>query len=1301
MFLAMMVVQVGKKNKDSDKRRALRKGEEAFDPAQAKLIETMLMVPQSHSGRSTTHTPPESPDSSRSPPRACLTSLVAGTTPLPTTINTPTTRAAKRRKGRPGGKAQRPANGGSLQAPPPGKATCLLTMEELSKGMLTEEAIRAAAGSVSTRELHDVTALALVVDSSQVSVEGVWEAVPNLHTLTLDGSRLLSFRDLGVGLRHLNTLSLESSFVEELDGIGALSGLRELRLAHNRVSDVTPLACHATLQVLSLERNRVSDIKALEILSSLPLLYSLNLSGNPLMESLSKLRDGRGRGVVHKLIPQIKVLDGTHLSSREGDPVDAQTLDEADDLVCQGASRARAAWAEEEETAAAAAAAAAVARIDVTGEIARRDEGRRREKTIEGFAAGSGESSSARRSKRSTAVVAAAEVTGVGHESPPRQRPEQGGIMHWDSDLTQGGRQALSGNPRYNTQQSAERVSEWRRETCADSVPVEDPPFAPLDAPVPSPRLGAPPLSSSALEGGFDRQLRLGAGTGGIPVTNAWASVPATSAASVSIASAAVGDDGGRGSLAVVGGNEEQRISSGRPWTTGGLAGRRSRPTPPGLTSETPGNNGRADANRYHGRTPSRGQNGAAAAEEEDLPGYGEKGVRPHHPHRRRPQTAKEFGKRSSAPNPDDSNSSWRPVWESLKTAELISTPRLTQAKTAAANSKEGRMSETSSTPAGSGGDGRGGERAAQKIGNVDFGRQRRARATVRVAQGQDVHYLNESDDAYSTPEEEGTGTKGGDDSENAGDRAQIKKRALEFASSAFSGVPHGTSYCSSAGPTVVPRSPPSPPPATTAMAAVASTGSHGRTNNPRPPPQQQQQQQQQKQQQQQQASTSSESKGQLRLKARRRETASLRSRRSLAVMDGDTCSSSSSSSSEDEGGCALKSSGLAATSGGGEQRPGRDQSKSGGGDGLGGAIGDAGRGGGGGGAGGSSSSPRRESSIHASRMLGFDLRKSLAAIDEWTDKTNAAAKSGGCGGGTPRRGAAKTERGYPHAPFFIEHTTAADTAGEHNSPVSTAVGALNQAAGREAEGKSWARMKKADGVVVTERPPLTMTIPQEKKKNHGDPANIGIHFEDIGEGDDDDDDDDGEAVLSVAAARAALGISKDVAPSTATPRGRSARGCGAPSITIAERNDPNGPAGACAATAAAIEQQRNQRDSNSSNAGNADENRRGADARGDRWVPSVASSRKSTGGAEAAFAASPGVAVGMSDEELKGMLKQQPRMVPELRTKESFREFFQGMEAERMGRLLREAYEGNLPADQVDKKVKKRLGLVNDILAW
>lgn len=145
-----------------------------------------------------------------------------------------------------------------------------LTVEEISEGTLTEDMIRVAAG---TRQLLHLTRLALVIDSSKTSVEGVWAAVPNLSTLVLDRSKLLSFRDLGVGLRNLNTLSLESSRVEHLDGIGALSGLRELRLAHNRVSDVTPLACHGNLQVVGFQRNRISDMKALEILGTLPLLY--------------------------------------------------------------------------------------------------------------------------------------------------------------------------------------------------------------------------------------------------------------------------------------------------------------------------------------------------------------------------------------------------------------------------------------------------------------------------------------------------------------------------------------------------------------------------------------------------------------------------------------------------------------------------------------------------------------------------------------------------------------------------------------------------------------------------------------------------------------------------------------------------------------------------------------------------------------------------------------------------------------------------------------------------------------------
>lgn len=170
---------------------------------------------------------------------------------------------------------------------------------------------------------------------------------------------------------------------------------------------------------------------------------------------------------MHQLIPQIRILDGAHLSSGESSAVDAQTLDEADDLICQGASRARAAWAEEEETAAVALVAAAAATAEVAGGDCRRPKGNRekdqqqqqqlqqrrqreQQDLDETFPVGlSGCSLGHQTTSSKVAMAAAVNVNAGGCRSPPPPHQESGGAMHWDSDLTQGGRQALSGNPRF------------------------------------------------------------------------------------------------------------------------------------------------------------------------------------------------------------------------------------------------------------------------------------------------------------------------------------------------------------------------------------------------------------------------------------------------------------------------------------------------------------------------------------------------------------------------------------------------------------------------------------------------------------------------------------------------------------------------------------------------------------------------------------------------------------------------------------------------------------------------------------
>mmetsp|Transcript_17022 Transcript_17022/g.20041 ORF Transcript_17022/g.20041 Transcript_17022/m.20041 type:complete len:923 (-) Transcript_17022:192-2960(-) len=76
----------------------------------------------------------------------------------------------------------------------------------------------------------------------------------------------------------------------------------------------------------------------------------------------------------------------------------------------------------------------------------------------------------------------------------------------------------------------------------------------------------------------------------------------------------------------------------------------------------------------------------------------------------------------------------------------------------------------------------------------------------------------------------------------------------------------------------------------------------------------------------------------------------------------------------------------------------------------------------------------------------------------------------------------------------------------------------------------------------------------------------------------------------------------------------------------------------------------------------------------------------------ERSASSSEGVGVGMSDGDLIDMLRQPPKHVPQLRTRDSFRSFFRGCCAARMRHLLEQACED-------EKKVNKRFDLVKDIL--
>ncbi|CAM9908289.1 unnamed protein product, partial [Choristocarpus tenellus] len=103
----------------------------------------------------------------------------------------------------------------------------------------------------------------------KTKVEQLGHLLPSLVELQLsDGSILASFRDLGTSLRVLQVMWARACCVTDLDGVGALSGLRELYLAFNDVEDLTAIAMHECLEVSVRREGNSSTLLRLGLLPS-------------------------------------------------------------------------------------------------------------------------------------------------------------------------------------------------------------------------------------------------------------------------------------------------------------------------------------------------------------------------------------------------------------------------------------------------------------------------------------------------------------------------------------------------------------------------------------------------------------------------------------------------------------------------------------------------------------------------------------------------------------------------------------------------------------------------------------------------------------------------------------------------------------------------------------------------------------------------------------------------------------------------------------------------------------------------
>lgn len=103
-------------------------------------------------------------------------------------------------------------------------------------------------------DLTRVTTFEVRVSAEEHNLSELLALLPRLQTLTLDGSSVASFRDLGIASATLTHLSLARVGLLDLDGLAdALPNLTDLNLAGNPLSDIAPLAYHGTLRNINLQ----------------------------------------------------------------------------------------------------------------------------------------------------------------------------------------------------------------------------------------------------------------------------------------------------------------------------------------------------------------------------------------------------------------------------------------------------------------------------------------------------------------------------------------------------------------------------------------------------------------------------------------------------------------------------------------------------------------------------------------------------------------------------------------------------------------------------------------------------------------------------------------------------------------------------------------------------------------------------------------------------------------------------------------------------------------------------------------
>ncbi|XP_053670229.1 uncharacterized protein LOC128720580 [Anopheles nili] len=181
-----------------------------------------------------------------------------------------------------------------------------------------EELLRQAAG---TEDLATVTEIKLKVISHMTSLQRIPCFIPQLRSLILEGSIVMTLRDLGCDMTFLRYLNVSRCSLKHLDGTTGLESLEELVADYNLIQEVGPCTNLTNIKKISLKGNRITDLGSLTFLALCEKLEVLDLRENFVSEDPSFWH------VLRTNIPQLRCINDTTFREATGDETDLSSSD--------------------------------------------------------------------------------------------------------------------------------------------------------------------------------------------------------------------------------------------------------------------------------------------------------------------------------------------------------------------------------------------------------------------------------------------------------------------------------------------------------------------------------------------------------------------------------------------------------------------------------------------------------------------------------------------------------------------------------------------------------------------------------------------------------------------------------------------------------------------------------------------------------------------------------------------------------------------------------------------------------------